>query len=262
MELVERIQDWSLTTLGLILVVVMMLAREAGYRLGVRRARHAEKPDEGVAVLIGSLLGLMSFVLAFNLSTSTARLEDRRSASLEEATAISTAWLQARAVSEAQGAAIARLLKDYLSSRRTFAAAPEGDPAIDSAASATTAMQTAIWREMVALFALRTDQQTVSLSNALTHAFDTATAQNLAIGTGLPPRLVWLLLISSALAIWGLGYYLGLVGRPRLALSMVLAVLWSGVMMLILDLGTPRVGTINTDVRPYDWATESIAAFD
>lgn len=258
MDLIRQFDDLSLTGFGIALVVVMLIARAIGYRLG--RAR-GERPDEGVGVLIGGLLGLMSFVLAFNLSTSTTRLEDRRSAGLEEATAIGTAWLQARAVSEAQGQSIAVKLESYLAARRTFAAAESDTPESRNAEAATAQLQASIWSEMSALLAARPDPQTVSLANALTHSFDMSTAQTFALESGLPPRLVWLLLISSILAIGGLGFYLGLIGKPHLALSLLLALLWSGVMTLIIDLGMPRVGTINVDLRPYQWTAESFASF-
>ena len=261
MEAIRAVEDWNLTTLGLVLFFGMMLAREVGYRLGLSRRHHSEKPDEGVAVLIGGLLGLMSFVLAFNLSTSTTRLEDRRHAALDEATAISTAWLQSRALANNEGSAISGMLEQYLAARRDFALYAEGTPQNQAAVRATAQLQVEIWNRMSALLAARPDPQTVSLANALTHTFDMTTSQMLAIGTGLPPRLVWLLLISSALAICGLGYYLGLIGKPRLGLSVVLALLWSGVTTLIIDLGSPRVGTINTDVRPYDWTEQGFAEF-
>lgn len=72
MKFFEQFLDQNLTLFALALVAVMMLARAVGYRLGARRA---EKPDEGRTILIGGILGLMSFVLAFNLSTATSRLD-------------------------------------------------------------------------------------------------------------------------------------------------------------------------------------------
>ncbi|GAA0307941.1 hypothetical protein [Rhodovulum strictum] len=261
MTLTEGLENSDLTLLGLIIMAGMMLAREAGYRLGRWRARHREKPDDGLSVLVGSLLGLMSFVLAINLSTSITRFEDRRHATLNEVTAISTAWLQGRAVAESEGQQIARLLERYLAERRAFADAPQGSPEVAAAAAATSILQAAIWTEVTALLRARTDPQTVGLSAALTTTFDNTTAQVLAIETGLPRRLVWLLVIASALAISALGLYLGVLGHPRLVLSLVIVTVWSGIMVLILDVSTARIGRLNTDLRLYDWTAESFAAF-
>lgn len=253
MKFAEPFLDQSLTLFGLALVVVMMLVRWIGYRLGSGRA---DGTDDGVALLIGGLLGLMSFVLAFNLSTATARLEDRRSAGLAEAQAIGTAWLQAYAIPETQGDAIAGLLEDYIAARQSYAAARVATPDIATSTAETGRLQTAIWAEMSALLAARTDPQTVSLANALTHTFDMTTAQTFSLESSLPARLLWLLLLASLLSIGCLGFFLGLIRKPHLWLSLVLAMIWSGVIALIIDLGVPRVGSVNIDLRPYAWTAE------
>jgi hypothetical protein len=256
----DGLEDSSLTLLSFAIMAAMLLAREAGYRLGVWRAKRCDSSDEGVSVLVGSLLGLMSFVLAINLSASTTRLEDRRDATLAEVNAISTAWLHARAMDERHGEAIAGLLEDYLAARRAFAAAPGGSAEIAEAAAVTSRLQTEIWGEATALLNARAEPRTVALANSLTAVFDSTTAQTLAIETNLPARLVWLLTISSGLAIGGLGLYLGILGKPRTGLSIIIVLLWSGIMTLILDVGSARIGTINTDLRPYDWTAEGFNA--
>lgn len=257
MKLIEPYLDNGLTIFGLVLVAVMMLVRWIGYRIGAGRP---EKTDEGVAVLIGGLLGLMSFVLAFNLSTATSRLEDRRDAGLAEAQAIGTAWLQAHAVPESQGAAIAALLEDYIAARQSFATARVGAADIAAATDATARLQAAIWANMSSLLATRVDPQTVSLTNALTHTFDMTTAQTFSLESSLPSRVLWLLLVASITSIGCLGYFLGLIRKPHTWLSLVLAAIWSGVMALIVDLGVPRVGSVNIDPRPYIWTTEGFDA--
>ena len=62
-------------------------------------------------MVTGSILGLLAFVLAFNLSIATTRHNERRLASLEEANAIGTSWLQAKVIDTAHAAAIARFWK-------------------------------------------------------------------------------------------------------------------------------------------------------
>lgn len=258
MKVIEPFLDNSLTLFALALVGVMMLVRWVGYRIGAGRP---EKTDEGVAVLIGGLLGLMSFVLAFNLSTATTRLEDRRNAGLAEAQAIGTAWLQARAIPEGQGGAIATMLEDYIAARQSFTTARVNAPEIAAATEATETLQVRIWAEMSALLATRADPQTVSLANALTHTFDMTTAQTFSLESSLPSRILWLLLLASIMSIGCLGFFLGLIRRPHIWLSLVLATIWSGVIALIVDLGVPRVGSVNIDPRPYIWTTEGFRAF-
>jgi len=49
-----------------------------------------------------------------------------------------------------------------------------------------------------------------------------------------------------------LGYQLGLRGQK----SHILATLWTAVIVVILDLSAPRLGTIRNSVEVYDWTLE------
>jgi len=53
-----------------------------------------DTPREGVGVLVGSLLGLLAFVLALTLSFASERFNERRLGTLAETNAIGTAWLK------------------------------------------------------------------------------------------------------------------------------------------------------------------------
>lgn len=260
MEVTLANWDGTLTLLGLVLLAVLIASFEVGYLLSRARIGKADVADDGMAVVVGGLLALMSFVLAFNLGTATTRMEDRRDTALQEATAISTAIFQARALAGPDGKAIGSRMTDYLAARRDLMRVVPDTEASILAAGTAAALRDEILTLMTDRLARAPDVQAVNLSYALTNAFDHSTAQDFALASGLPPRLIWLLLISSSLAIGGLGYFLGVTGRRRLGLTFVLASVWSGVMVLILDLGTPSAGTINADLRPYDWALNDLAA--
>ncbi len=131
----------------------------------------------------------MSFVLASNLGTATTRMEDRRTASLNEATAISTARLQAIALDDPRGRAIATMLEEYLVIRRTVAASLPGSVESSQASESAAKLQSAIWNSMASRLSERADVQAVSLADALTHTFDMSTAQDFALVSGLPQRL-------------------------------------------------------------------------
>ena len=91
------------------LLFSLLVALEIGLRLGRhRRAIIGDKADEGANLVVGSLLGLMAFVLALNLSSATSRYEMRMNATLAEVNAIGTALMQAGAAGGGRRAAIRR----------------------------------------------------------------------------------------------------------------------------------------------------------
>ena len=73
-----------------------VLAVELGYRLGAsRRARATTGVGSGAGTMVGSLFGLLAFMLAFTFGMATSRFDARRQLVVEEANAVTTAFLRA-----------------------------------------------------------------------------------------------------------------------------------------------------------------------
>ncbi len=247
---------WSVAAFGILLLVTQSVTREAGYFFGRRRAMAKEKPDEGVGLVVTSILGLMVFVLAFNLSMATSRAAERRQGTLQEANAIGTAWLQATAIDHVRAAAIAKLLENYTEQRLTFVLADRASPDIDATTARTSELQTEIWGHMTALAQENPGPVTTSLLNALNHTFDMTAAMRYAMAVALPHQLVMLLFALNLIGMAVLGYQFGLQGKHHRALAVLMSLLWTAVMVEILDIGTPRVGMFRTDVSAYQWTQQ------
>ena len=94
------------------------LALEGGYRLGRwRHDRPAEEKETPVGAMVGSILGLLAFLLAFTFGMAATRFEARRQAVLDEANAIGTTYLRARLLPEPQRTESAKLLREYVDVR-------------------------------------------------------------------------------------------------------------------------------------------------
>ena len=258
MNFLADLAAYSLLAFAALVLGAQIIAREVGYLLGQHRAGQKEKPDEGIGVVTGSILGLLAFVLAFNLSIATTRHSERRLASLEEANAIGTSWLQARAIESPHAAAIARILEDYTAERIVFVQAGRSSPVIAESVARTTAMQTEIWGHVTALVRDAPGPVATSLMNAVNHTFDMTTAMRFAMAYAMPPQLIWLLLALSSVGMGVLGYEFGLTGRHHRVLSLLASVLWTAVVVEIFDIGSPRLGSFRTETYAYDW---TIAGF-
>ena len=105
----------------------------------------------------------------------------------------------------------------------------------------------------------RRDPVASSLLTSLNETFDLATAQRYAFESGPAPQLVLLLLAMTMASMGGLGYQFGLRGRPLRTMSLLLLGMWTAVLILIIDLGAPRVGRIRTDAGPLLWTIESFS---
>lgn len=253
---VTELAAWSITAFAALLFGAQLVARELGTWIGQRYAARHDGAAEGTGILVGAMLGLLGFVLALTLSFANARYEERRAGTLAEANAIGTAWLRAEAVGHPRGAEIARLLEGYTVLRADYVRAPRDRSLIAGLNERTGAVQAEIWGHLSALVRERTDPVVVSLMTALNEVFDMATAERFAHAQRLPDQLFWLLVGMALLGMAAVGFQLGLRGRPLRVLSMLLTAMWTVVILDILDLAAPRLGTFRTSATVYEWTLQ------
>jgi hypothetical protein len=53
-----------------------------------------------------------------------------------------------------------------------------------------------------------------------------------------------------------LGYQVGLRGNPSHVLAALLTLMWTAVIVDILDLATPRIGALRTSAAVYEWTLQ------
>lgn len=256
-QLLTTLADRGLLPLGALLLALLLLANEIGYRLGRWRASVApESTDANLGMLTAGMLGLLAFTLGLTISIAEQRFEARRDQVLAEANTIGTAWLRAGLVRGPEAAELRRELEDYARIRLDYTRAgldPEREAALDAA---TGAAQTRIWQLMETVAQRDPNPLTAGLATALTDAFDAALGQRFAYESRVPPHIQWLLLAGFLLSVGAVGVQLGLGPHRHLMLSVLLMVMWTGGMLLIIDLNRPRQGQIRVDPAPLVWTLQ------
>jgi hypothetical protein len=113
-----------------------------------------------------------------------------------------------------------------------------------------------IWRTTQVVAHRSPNAVTTALVNALNGMFDLAASQRFAYESRLPAELTEALYLGALLAIGALGYQIGLAGKRQVVLSSLLLLMWSGGILLIVDLSQPRVGDVRVDAEPLVWAIQ------
>src|SRR6201987_64436 len=117
MQTIGPIDALPLWALFIVILLVVLLSVECGYRLGRdRRGRQEQEKEAPVGTMVGATLGLLAFILAFTFGLAAARFDTRRQVLLDEANAIGTTYLRAGMLPE-QGEQIRALLRDYVTTR-------------------------------------------------------------------------------------------------------------------------------------------------
>ena len=256
MTVLAGIAAWSVLAFSVLLFVVQVAAHEIGYWVGRRRAARQGVHSEGVGTVVGGMLALLAFVLALTLSFANARFGERRAGTLAEANAIGTAWLRAEAIVLPRGAEIARLLEEYTEVRAAFIRAARDPATLDVLDRRTNALQSEIWGNMAAIVRARPDAVAASLMAALNDTFDMTTAERFAYAFRFPPELFWLLIGMTLLSMGALGYQLGLRGHRIHVLVVLLTVMWTVVIVDILRLASPRIGSFRVSTAAYEWTLQ------
>lgn len=239
------------------LFVLLALAREAGYWLGRRRAKAENPQAEGVGVIVGSMLALLTFILALTLSNANARFQERRAGALAEANAIATAWLQARAIDHPRAAEIARLFEVYAPVRRDFVASGLDETVLEQLNARTDVLQFEMWGHLAALMREQPNPITAAFMKAVGDAFDRAAAERFALSFSTPASLFWLLIGMTLVTVGALGYQFGLRGLSVRVLSLALMGMLAMTMTGILELASPRLGNVRTATQPFEWTLQS-----
>lgn len=255
METILEIAEGSVFVFGLILFVAQLVAHGIGLWAG-RRDAARQAPPEPVGVVVGGMLGLLAFVLALTLSFAGGRFNEHRQASLAEANAIGTAWLRAKAIGGPRADAIAGLLEDYTRVRAEFVKVGRDPKAIAALNQRSGALQSQMWGHVAAIVRDQPNPVSASLMGSLNDAFDASTEERFAYHITLPPQLFWLLIGMMLLSMGCLGYQFGLKASPNRLLVLLLTLMWTWVIVEILDLASARVGYIRTGTAVYEWTLQ------
>jgi hypothetical protein len=254
MATLTSIAEWSLVAFGLLLLLLQLVAHEIGFRIGFRQKAKAGAQSESVAIVVGGILGLLAFVLALTLSFASNRFNERRQGTLNEANAIGTAWLRAEAIGDPRGDAIARLLEQYTQVRLDFVRSGNDPARLANLSQQTNALQSAIWGHAAAIVREHPGPVATWLASSINDTFDAGTIEQFGYAIKLPSQIFWLIVGLSALSMGVIGYQLGLKGSTIRPMVLLLTIVWTVIIVDILDLAAARFGNFRTDPVAYEWA--------
>jgi hypothetical protein len=231
------------------IAVVMLLAYEIGFRIG--RWWQDKTPDESEGpggVLVGSLLGLMAFLLAITMGMAADRFDTRRGLVLEEANAIGTAYLRAGYQPEPQREQVRELLREYTELR--IATSDRARLAANIERSAE--IHGDLWAIVEELVATTDNNDLLGLFvEVINEVIDLHESRVVAgVYARVPETVLLLLLAGSTLTVGIVGYSAGLTLRRSVVSAVVLVVALSAVTVLVVDLDRPQDGILQVSQQP------------
>jgi len=229
------------------LLVSMVIAIEAGFRIGVRTHGSVNEASRShVNAIQASILGILALLLGFTFSLSLQRYDARSEAVVHEANAIGTAYLRAQLLPVALRADVQAQLREYLDVRVKGSTTTLVDGAARSSLLAEAVrVQGAMWASARQAAEMEPNPVTTGLFiQSLNELIDSYGARNAALDRHVPEIVLLLLYVTFLMAGGIVGYATGLTAvRPSLA-TYVMVALMVVLVFLVLDLDRPRRGFI------------------
>ena len=246
-HLFEVLPLW-VTFIGI--VVLVLFSIWLGVYIGKKRFKTELEGPIGTAA--SATLGLLAFILAFTFGLTSSRYDARRQLLLDEITAIETTALRADLIPEPHRSEVRVLLTKYVDGRMALIGNREN---IAGRIKEAEEIQRQLWAHAAALAdADLKNADIVSLFVDSVNELINMQTRRITVGTYHIPWLIWLVLFGvTILSMLEVGYLFGKSEHNNWLFIIALALAFSGVMILIVDLdraGMRTAASIQVNQQP------------
>jgi hypothetical protein len=230
----------------LVTVLLAVGAAELGFRLGRYWQRRTPEKEESVAgAMVGATLALLAFLLAFLISVATDRFDNRRRLVVEDASSIRTAYLRAGYIPEPYGTESRQLLREYVDLR--LAAVEPGKFA--QARARSEEIHNELWSRAELIADPGSDPISLYI-DAVNEIINVHTQRVVAATLRIPTTIWFVLYFGMMLSMLMVGFDNGLQGTRSIIVLVALVLVFSAVMLLMVDLDRPQEGFLTVSQQP------------
>ena len=242
MEINTVLDFFPIWALFLMTVLFVILSIEFGAWLArYRHSRLKEGTEVPVGPMVGAILGLLAFMLAFTFGFAASRFEERKQLLQSEVNIIRTAYLRAALIPEPVMSDSRRLLREYVDIRLDGSTPGKLEEALERSRT----VHDQLWLQAIAAAQIGRPPVNSLFIQSINEIIDTH-AKRVTVGLrNRVPAIIWLVLYSlMALAMSAIGYQNGQSKARRPLAAIILVIAFSAVLSLIIDLDRPGAGLL------------------
>jgi len=240
----------SLSAVFLLTIVFVVLAIAVGTGLArIGRQWSDGEGGEAIGSVVGATLGLVAFIMAFTFGMTASRYDARKQLLLEEANAIGTTYLRAGLLAEPFPTEVRALLREYVGLRLRLAREPD---TIAQAIARSEEIQDRLWSQVEQMSrSTPPSVLQVLFVQSLNEMIDLQTKRVTVGRQYRVPGTIWLALyLVSALAMIAVGFHFAQSRHRQILVSLILAIAFSSILVLIADLDRAAEGTVRVSQQP------------
>jgi hypothetical protein len=247
MDAFSHLDGIPLWALYFLTIAVVLLSIELGWRLGnyqQLQTSYVKKTPTGT--VLGSIFGLLAFLLAFTFGMAATRYDNRKQIVLQEANAIGTTYLRTDFLSGERSDEARNILRKYAALRSGGSKAIMSPNGMALAGS----MHNQLWT--IAADATEADNtvKTGLFVQSLNEMIDLDEIRQTALRNRIPDSIWFMFSVVTIFSMLALGYEFGLSGARNWVIIILLTIVFSTVIFLIIDLDRPQTGLVQVSQQP------------
>jgi hypothetical protein len=254
METVFWLEKINLWWMFILTVSMVLISIWIGTLLGLhRRNQPGHEEETSLGTIISATLGLLAFMLAFTFGMAADRFQTRKQLLLDEVNVINMTYLRAGLLLEPRRTEIRRLLSEYVDIRvDLIKQTPEKQlQMMPETLVRSEELHDRMWSHAMAMSAAdRSSEIDALFIGSLNELIDLHNSRITVLMYHIPPTIWHVLYFITILSMATVGYQVGLSGKSVLKVSIVLALIFSSVVLLIADLDRATEGSLRVNQQP------------
>ena len=226
------------------LTLFIMVSFEIGYQISFR-LKHYENASSSTGPLVGGLLGMLGFVLAFTFAMAASQHSHRKQSVLDEANAIGVAYLRADLIDDTHKDEVKKLLREYVDIRLEAVEKGMNSDILKAMLIRSVAIHAELWNHVVDVAKEDPSSNTSLLIQSINKIIDMHENRVTAGLRNRIPLSIWItLFVISALVLLTIGAQTGFSKSRRLIAVIPLIMAYSALTTVVVDLDRPQNGII------------------
>lgn len=241
-----------ITIVSTLLIVLAFVLSPAiiGQRYGSKQIiKHPDLSNAPIGTIVGTAFGLLAFIMAFTFQIASSRFEARKKLLLDEVTAIRAVNLRAGFLPENNKKKAKTLLLEYVNLQSNITT---DLPLLEKKIIHLNEILDTLWNDAEKLAASKdfTNVQNNYLAS-LSSLIDIYNQRlTVAFEYRIPIFIMIILGVIIFCAMFLLGFYFGISSKNYFRATLIYAIIFSLVIMLILILDHPELGLTNVNQQP------------
>ncbi len=230
----------SVTYISLSLFI--LIAFELGYQISKRHGAFKKGVEPGtLGSMVGGLLGMLGFFLAFTFSIATKQHTARKQVVLQEANEIGTAYLRADLIDAKYTTEVKRLLREYVDIRLQAVTSTD----INKKIAQSVELHGFLWAQGSAAAKAMPNTNTAMLIQSINNVIDAHEKRLTAALRNRIPISIWVTLLAiSFMTMATIGIKAGFSESRSLIAVLPMILAFAALTTLIVDLDRPQEGLL------------------